>query len=75
MFASRTMRGTGGGLGARRAAPSSLSRMVIFARALLSFALASDITTVWLETARISAAIYYLLTKVALARLSIAVTV
>ena len=69
------MRGPGRGLGARHAAPISLSRMAILASALTSFVFASASATVWLETVRISTAIDSLLAKVALARLSMAVTV
>ena len=69
------MHGPGRGLGARHAAPSSLSRTVILASALANFVSASASAIVWLETVRVSAAMDSLLAKVVLARLSMAVTV
>ena len=75
MFGSLGMRVHGRGLGARRAAPNSLSRAVILASAVTSFTFASARATVWMETVRVSAVIDSLSAKAALARLLMAVTV
>ena len=74
MCGSLTTCGPGRGLGARRADPSSLSRAVILASAVTSFVFNSTRAMVWLETVRMSAVIDSLSAKVALARLSMAVT-